>query len=116
MYLKKISLLFILYIIISVLKSRISLNFSIYPVIYKRVVAKKNKKKKKQSPTRRFSFISFIEIYKINVRTEYPNRLPGVYPVGGKWLLLSGLIVLLGDALSNGRRFNCSCDFRLPYL
>ena len=65
--------------------------------------------------TRRFSFISFIEISKINKRTEYLSRLMGGYLVGDKQLLWSGLTVLSGDALSDSRRFDCSCDLRLPY-
>ena len=50
-------------------------------VIYKRVVARKIRL------TRRFSFISFIEINKINQRMEYLSRLTGRYLVDGKRLL-----------------------------
>ena len=38
------------------------------------------------------------------------------YLAGGKRLLWSGQTVLSGDTLSDGRQFNCSCDFHLPYL
>ena len=75
-------------------------------VIYKRVVARKIRL------TRRFSFISFIEINKINKRMEYLSRLTSGYLVGGKRLLWSGWTVLSGDALSDGCRFNCSCEPR----
>ena len=47
---------------------------------------------------------------------EYLSRLTGGYLVDGKRLLLSGLTMLTGDALSDGWQFNCSCDLRLPYL
>ena len=38
------------------------------------------------------------------------------WQVGGEWLLWSDLTVLSGDALSDGWRFHCPCDLRLPYL
>ena len=60
-------------------------------VIYKRVVARKIRL------TRRFSFISFIELNKINKRIEYLSRLTDGYLVGGKRLLWSGLTVLSDD-------------------
>ena len=78
-------------------------------VIYKRVVSRKIRL------TRRFSFISFIEINKINKRMEYLSRLTGGYLVASRQLIWSGLTVLSGDALSDGWGFNCSCDLRLPY-
>ena len=66
--------------------------------------------------TRRFSFISFIEINKKNKWMEYLSRLVGGYLVSCKLLLWSGLMVLSGDTLSNCCGFNSSCDLHLPYL
>ena len=47
---------------------------------------------------------------------EISSWLTGVYLVGGGRLLWSSLTVLLSDALSDGRGFNCLCDLRLLYL
>ena len=52
----------------------------------------------------------------ITQANEIPGRLTSGYLVGSKQLLWSGLTVLSGDVLSDGRRFNCPCDLRLPYL
>ena len=71
---------------------------------------------KKIRLTRRFNFISLIEINKINKGMEHLCRLTGGYLVGGKRLLWSGLTVLSSNALSDGWRFKCSCDLCLPYL
>ena len=79
-------------------------------VIYKHVVARKIRLSK------RFSFILFISINKINKQMEYLSQLMGSYLVSGKQLLWSDLMVLSGDALSDGCGFNYSCDLHLPYL
>ena len=78
-------------------------------VIYKRVVARKIRL------ARIFSLFRLLN--KWNKQANgISGRLMSSYLVGGKQLLSSGLTLLSGDALSDGRRFNCPCELRLPYL
>ena len=98
----------LVWVIVARKKIYLSLHFT--NVIYKRMVTRKIRL------TRTFSFITFIEINKINKWMEYLSRLTGGYLVGCKRLLWSGLTVLYVDALSDGCRFNCSCALCLPYL